>query len=307
LWIRFWAFGDALEAMADACNFKRRFPYVHLTFLSNPEYTDLFRVQPYVDDVIAGRKKPFPEWRRTLRKIRAGNYTWLISGHRGGRTSFLARFGRVSYRVGRCSLFFLNWNYHLDPESWFRSHALDVQDRSSPSIFASPEDRDAARLTLGRLPERRLLALIGAGNVGKMWKAQRWIELLRPLAEQGWGIVLNGHGPIEEAAGREIEDGLASPNVLNLVGMLNFKQMSGVAHACTLALGNDTGPLHLAALSGVPAMGLFSHPTSRSMGLRMPWFREFCAENHLAAGGKANPLEALPAEPLARAFETFAA
>jgi ADP-heptose:LPS heptosyltransferase len=311
LWIRFWAFGDALESAADACNFKKRFPDVRMSFLTNPEYAELFRVQPCFDEVPGGRKKPFAEWRRTLEKIRAGHYRWLVSAHRGGRTSFLARFSNATYRIGRSSVFPLNCNYHRDLESWLRPFDLNVKDRSSPSIFASAEDREAASVLLGRLPERRLLALIGAGNVKKMWPTDRWIVLLRSLADRGWGIVLNGHGPIEEAVGQEIENALSSPNLLNLVGKLDFRKMSGVASSCTLALGNDTGPLHLAALSGVPAMGLFGHPTSRLMGLRMPWFRELCAEDWVR--GEKNeireneiPLKILPVEPVSKAFDAFA-
>jgi ADP-heptose:LPS heptosyltransferase len=315
LWIRFWAFGDALEAAANACNFKRRFPDVHLTFLSHPEYTALFRSQPYIDTAIAGRRKPLAEWWRTLRKIRAGGYRWLVSAQHGGRTSLLARFSRASRRIGHSSLCLFNRNYHLSLDAWARSCGLDVSDRSSPAIFAAAEDREAGRALLERLPERRLFVLIGAGNVDKMWRTGQWIEFLRPLAAGGWGIVLNGHGPLEEAVGRQIEEAVASPNLLNLVGALDFRKMAGVAVTCTLALGNDTGPLHLAALSGVPTMGLFSRSTSRSMGLRMPWFREFCAEDWLRGnknerknrhGRKQIPLKALPAEPVLEAFNAFA-
>ncbi|GHV47682.1 glycosyl transferase [Synergistales bacterium] len=306
LWIRFWAFGDALEAAADAYNFKKRFPDIHLAFLSNPEYAELFRAQPYFDEVLAGRKKPFAEWWKTLQKIRAGHYKWIVSAHYGGRTSLLACFSRASWRIGVSSLFPFSYNYHIDPESWFKSYDLNVKDRSSPSIFVAASDREAARVMLERLPERRLFVLIGAGKVKKMWDTERWVELLRSLVDRGWGIVLNGHGPIEEAIGQRIESALSSPNLLNLVGALNFRKMSGVAHACTLALGNDTGPLHLAALSGVPTMGLFSQSRSQAMGLRMPWFRELCAEDLVPGNKHVIPLKALPVEPVSKAFDAFA-
>jgi ADP-heptose:LPS heptosyltransferase len=194
----------------------------------------------------------------------------------------------------------------LDLNSWFRSFGADVQDRSSPSIFPAAEDREAGRALLARLPERRLFVLIGAGNVKKLWGTKRWVELLRPLLNRGWGVVLNGHGPFEEAIGKQIENALPSPNLLNLAGTLDFRKMSGAAYSCTLALGNDTGPLHLAALSGVPTMGLFSYHTSQIMGLRMPWFRELCAEDWTGKGKSGIPLENLPAEPVIQAFGAFA-
>jgi len=118
--------------------------------------------------------------------------------------------------------------------------------------------------------------------------------------------VLNGYGPVEEAFGRKIESSLASANVLNLVGELDFKKMSGVALQCTLAIGNDTGPLHLAALGGVPTIGLFNHPAKDSAQdlLSVPWFQELCAEGRVK-GKSALPLKNLPAAPVIEAFNSF--
>ena len=42
----------------------------------------------------------------------------------------------------------------------------------------------------------------------------------------------------------------------------------------TAAVGNDTGPLHLAALTGTPTLGFFGVTDARAMLYRMPWFRE---------------------------------
>ncbi|MDR1740382.1 MAG: glycosyltransferase family 9 protein [Synergistaceae bacterium] len=307
LWIRFWAFGDVLEAAADACNFKRRFPDVHLAFMTNPEYAGLLKLQPYVDEVLPGRKKPLAEWAAALGAVRAGRYDWLVSdAHKGGRTALLAWLGRVPRRVGVSTVFPFSWCYNVEPEDWFRGLGLDLSDRSAPSIFPSSDDAEAGRAALSRLPSPRVLALIGAGNADKMWPAERWIELCGALADRGWSIVLNGHGGLEEAMGRRIESAVDRGGcLLNLVGRLDFAAMSGVARACDMALGNDTGPLHLAALSGVPTMGLFSRSTSLSMGLAMPWFRELCAEDICGSGCRL-PIKELPSGAVLQAFESFA-
>jgi len=311
LWIRFGAFGDALEAAVDACNFKKRFPAIHLTFLSHPEYTEFFRAQPYIDDVLAGYKKPFAKWRQTVQKIGDGNYQWLVNTHKGGRASLLSLFSKAEHRIGTASLFFLNYIYKTSLDCWSRLCDVDMHDRSCPSIFASEEDRESALVLLADLPEPRLFAAIGAGKIRKMWATDRWVEFMRPLVNEGWGDVLNGHGPVEEAIGRTIENALASKNVLNLVGALNFRKMSGVALSCTLSIGNDTGPLHLAALGGVPTMGLFSNPKySKDSALELlniPWFRVLRADDHVCKRKSNLPLENLPTEPVANAFDAFAA
>ncbi|GHV42629.1 hypothetical protein FACS1894187_24990 [Synergistales bacterium] len=53
-------------------------------------------------------------------------------------------------------------------------------------------------------------------------------------------------------------------------------------------------------------MGLFSYPTSQTMSLRMPWFRELCAENLVPRNKNVILLKALPSETVLRAFDAFA-
>ena len=308
LWICFYGFGDVLEFAADAYNVKRLFPGVHAAFLTFPKHAELLRAQPYLDEVLTGGKSLYSEWWNTLRKIRAGRYKWVISYHGGGHSAWLTRLSGAWRRIGTCQVLPFCNLYQISLEPWRRSFISEiggsVTDRSVPAIFAPAEDREAGRALLSHLPDCRLFAALGGGWDAKLWPPERWVEFLRPLVARGWGVVLNGHGPLEEVMGQRIEKAVASPNLLNLVGKLDFKKMAGVVHCCSLTVGNDTGPLHLAALSGVPALGLFNFSTSDSVNLRMPWFREFCASDHVAENQ--TPLKALPVEPVAEAFNVFA-
>ena len=308
LWIRFVLFGDVLESLADAHNFKRRFPEIHLTFLTYPRYAEFVRTQPYIDDVLSGYKRFFREWRELDLKIRAGRYKWLINNHVRGKTSLLALLRQAERRIGSPSFFLFKFFHHMSVERFSRLCDVNINDRSLPSVFAAEEDRHTAVKLLAGLPERRLFAVIGASKVEKRWPEKGWIEFLRPLVNEGWGVVLNGHGPREEKIGRHIESALASRNVLNLVGALDFAKMSGVISHCTLAIGNDTGPLHLAALGGVPTIGLFNHPAKAKAHLdllNIPWFRALYADSHIPRAARGLPLGSLPSETVAHVFGAF--
>jgi ADP-heptose:LPS heptosyltransferase len=87
-------------------------------------------------------------------------------------------------------------------------------------------------------------------------------------------VVLNGHGDFEAGVAGEIEAEFGGMPVLNLVGRLPFLLMTAVAQACTVAVGNDTGPLHLAALAGTSTLGFFGVTDAYKAGYRMPWFRD---------------------------------
>ena len=272
LWIRFSAFGDVLQCAASACAFKRAFPEVRLTFLTRNEYGDILGKQPYIDDLMFWdiRKRPW-DFFRLIRQIR-GKYHWLVSLHRGGAAALTALFSGAPIRLGYNSG--MQFAYTGTHWEYLDALGVDFTSRPEPAIFAAEEDLDRAAELLSPLPRRRLLAIIGASKPQKFWPIAHWIEFLRPLTAEGWGVVLNGHGPAEARTAQEISAALESPLVLDLVGRTPFPLMAAVARSCSMAVGNDTGPLHLAALVGTPTLGFFGVTDAWEMNFRMPWFRE---------------------------------
>jgi ADP-heptose:LPS heptosyltransferase len=273
LWIRFSAFGDVLQAAASAHRFRMKYPDVSLTFLTKPGYADILKTQPYIDELLFWdiKKDPF-DFFRVLREIRQRKFRWLFSLHRGSAAAFVALLSRVPLRYGYNSgLQFCYKSTHLE---YLDSLGVDFKNRDIPSIFTVQEDRDEARAMLASLPEKKIFAVIGASKPQKFWPVRHWIEFLRHLLPDGWGIILNGHGNEEAKTAKEIEDALNSKAVINLVGHMSFSLNAAVAEASTVAVGNDTGPLHLAALVGTPTLGFFGVTDAYGMNFRMPWFRD---------------------------------
>jgi ADP-heptose:LPS heptosyltransferase len=135
---------------------------------------------------------------------------------------------------------------------------------------------------LYKLPGKRIFAVIGASLEAKILPAENWIKVLLPLLDDGWSIILNGHGEKEDNLASCIIDGIGVKNaerVLNLVGKLNFMQMLGVALSCDIAVGNDSGPLHIAALGGIPSIGISDYMLPKELGYLMPWFHPITAYN----------------------------
>jgi ADP-heptose:LPS heptosyltransferase len=100
----------------------------------------------------------------------------------------------------------------------------------------------------------------------------------------------------------EVEECRAIPAALLMEGgrVLDFFKLAGVLKGAAFAVGNDSGPTHLAAHLGVPGLGLFgrSHLPARMTGIERPGFRvmevERLAELPLAPVLEA-VLEAVPA------------
>ncbi len=108
----------------------------------------------------------------------------------------------------------------------------------------------------------------GGSNPGmeltvKRWPLSRYRELVRRLVnELGVHVLLIG-GKDDHALNQQLLDGLdvAPASVLNLAGMTTFGQLAAQLAACTLFIGNDSSPMHLAAAVHIPVIAIFG-PTS---------------------------------------------
>lgn len=122
--------------------------------------------------------------------------------------------------------------------------------------------------------ERFALLNPGAGWGAKQWPTERFAEIAKELAAMGVAALVN-FGPGEQDLVEEVarlSGGAARPLPCTL------SQLIALARRARLAIGGDTGPLHLASALGVPVVGLYG-PTnpgrngprgSRAINLRHP-------------------------------------
>lgn len=263
-------FGDVLQTAASVKIFKDKFPGTSVTFLTCPQYTELLSYQPYIDGVIGGERLGLRSFLSTVDKVRdIGQFDWIMNFQGKSKIDTLGLLCGIPHKIGTGRRIF----YDAELWDWFDSNQCDIRKRESVSIFSPEPALLFARKILSNLPEKKIFCIIGAGWKEKMWPVNYWCEFLQKLLAEGWGVVLNGYGKFEEEFAGKVESEIDNPNVLNLVSKLDFCNMAGVASQCSIAVGNDTGPLHLAALEGVPTLGIFGGTSSEMMGLLMPWFR----------------------------------
>jgi ADP-heptose:LPS heptosyltransferase len=87
----------------------------------------------------------------------------------------------------------------------------------------------------------------------KRWPVERYGELGRLLRERGYDLVIIG-GPQESALARHIQK--AAGNARDLTGRTDFAQIAVLGARCVLAVGNNTGPMHLIAAAGAPTIAV---------------------------------------------------
>ena len=117
----------------------------------------------------------------------------------------------------------------------------------------TPDQRPVA----GGVKPRPYVLLVPGGSArkkDKRWPIEYFGDLAALLSRQGYDIVVIG-GPEESALARAIQK---KAQARDLTGRTDFAQIAILAARAALAVGNDTGPLHLIAAAGAPTLALFA-------------------------------------------------
>lgn len=96
---------------------------------------------------------------------------------------------------------------------------------------------------------------VGAGKEYKLWACDRFAALADWLHDQGLQPVLIGTPA--DATRAETVRSLARKPLPSLISSLNRDAELALLAECRLFVGNDSGPMHLAAALGAPVIGLF--------------------------------------------------
>ncbi len=114
------------------------------------------------------------------------------------------------------------------------------------------------------LPAKYALLVPGgsAHRPEKRWPAIRFAELAEYLDEKGITPVLIG-GKAEAEAVATIKE--VCPNATDLSSKTDFGDIASLGASAVLAVGNDTGPLHLISAVGCKTVVLFSRASDPNM------------------------------------------
>ena len=266
---------------------RRRFPGAHLTYVVEPAAAPVVLDNPHLDEVIvAPRAKGWRGVRGDLmlgRRLRAARYDLAIDFHGGPRASLLTWLSGAPARLGY-TIAGRSWMYtrtvarprqlrarHSVENQWDLLAALDIPppDRSqfpvemivgAPAVAAVAERLARA----GVQPDDPIVLLhVSAGNPFRRWPIAHFVALVDVLVRDDprRRIIITA-GPSEHdaadrvmAGARARLQGLAD-RVLSC-GEFSLTELRALADRAVLYIGGDSGPLHIAATTGVPVVGLY--------------------------------------------------
>lgn len=149
-----------------------------------------------------------------------------------------------------------------DYAAWCR-HLLGAAPAPGYPALASPLDRRALLARLGIDEQVPLASLhVGATKAYKQWPAAHFAALADWLAAAGWQVALIGAG---DADGESIAAvlGQCRSRPHDLHDRLALAELIALVRASQLFVGNDSGPMHLAAATGIAVFALFG-PTDEA-------------------------------------------
>jgi ADP-heptose:LPS heptosyltransferase len=273
--IKLSALGDFVLALAAMKRIRQAHPKAHITLLTTPPFEALARICPYFNAIdTGGRPEGFAEWMALRKRIKAAGfdrvYDLQTSAH-SNRIFQLLRPGPPAWSgiaLG-CSLPHKNplrdGMHTLERQADQLMYAGIWPDAPTEPGTAPPPDLSwvmratpAERPVPGANKPRPYVMFVPGGSAHrpeKRWPVEKYSELARILYARGFDIVVIG-GPQETELAHAIQR--AVPRARDLTGRTDFARIAVLGARAALAVGNDTGPLHLAAAGGAPTIVLFS-------------------------------------------------
>lgn len=267
--------GDVVMTLPMLKPLRQRFPGAHVTFLTSDAARPVLKTNPYVDEVLTYSPfwfypTPKREYFAFLRTLRSRSFDLVIEA-RGDLREILLLVTplkadvRVSSGIGGGAYLLTHVvpyertvhkvEYHL---SMARFLGCPVGGEIEWGLYLTEAERAAAGELLAQHGIREPFVVVHPGSrlPLKRWPLERFVALCEWIqSDLDRPLVLVGSSEERDLV-REISQGLRRPPVV-LAGRLGIRELAAVLDRAALFIGNDSGPMHIAASMGTPALGIF--------------------------------------------------
>jgi lipopolysaccharide heptosyltransferase II len=264
--------GDVTRALPLAGMLREAFPRAFLAWSVEPPCYPLLQNNPAIDEILLFDRKHW--WRSAapfLARVRGHRFDLALDLQRLLRSGVISWWSGARRRVGfhRHDSKEGNWifnNEHIaaagDDIPKFE-HYLRFLDhlgieRSAPrwSFNLTASERASAERHFAALRRRFAVLFVGTRWQSKQWFPEQMSECAARLSEKfNLDVVLLG-GRDEQPLAEEVERRSAH-TLLNLTGETTLREAIAIIEKAALAIGPDTGLMHIAAAVGTPVISLW--------------------------------------------------
>ena len=262
--IKHGALGDFILATGPFRAIRAHHLGARITLLTTPPFEGLGRECGFFDDVwVDSRPGPlqFGAWLELRRRLNGASFGRIYDLQTSGRTVWYYRLLASprpdwSGHVPGCS------HPHDNPDR-DRMHTLERQAeqlRVASIDYIPPPDIAwlDAPVSGFELPAAFALLVPGGsrGRPSKRWPAAGYAALAQRLVALGVTPVLIGTTGESEVTARTAD---RCDEVIDLTDRTSLAEVAALCRLARISVGNDTGPMHISALTGCRTIVLFSH------------------------------------------------
>jgi ADP-heptose:LPS heptosyltransferase len=265
--VKLGALGNVILSLGPFASIRRHHADAHITLLTTAPFAPWLSQSPWFDSVWTDRRLDWWDlagWLRLRRRLIDGHFDRIYDLQTSRHTS---RFFHLLPRRHRpdwsgiapgCSLPDRDSNrdrLHDAERQFGQLRQAGVVEREPVDLSWSDADTSSFSLPAN-------IALLAPGSAPhrliKRWPIDRYRILASMLVARGLTPVVVGTAP-EKPLAHAIE------GAIDLTGRTDLAQLTSLARAATVAIGNDTGPMHLIAAAGCPAVVLFSRDSDPAL------------------------------------------
>jgi heptosyltransferase-2 len=268
--------GEVLLSTIAVDAVRKQYPVSSVTFVTSAYSKPLIEGRDDLDEVITADTKSKKKWivkavqlASVLRK-RKFDLAIILNPH---KMLHLAVFlAGIPCRAG----YSRKWGFLLnrkirDERGEGKKHEVEYTmdllrslgiEEMEPVLHLPVEERAEGSITKifskkGIDPDKPVIAIHpGSSNPVKIWSSDSYAELVRKVkTELNCNVVILGTAD-ERILSEDIIK-KANRGAINLVGDLDLKELAALLARSALFIGNDTGPMHMAAALGVPVIAIF--------------------------------------------------
>ncbi|USG62678.1 glycosyltransferase family 9 protein [Sneathiella marina] len=269
--IKHGALGDVILAQSPFQAIRQQHPDAKITLLTTKPFAGFLEKSGLFDDIWIDDKPKLWNFKRlaTLRKkLRSGEFDRVYDLQTSQRTNTYFNLFAAGKKPEWCGYAKAGSHPHLSPMRT-KIHTIErhVDQLGVIGVTDIPAaDFSWAMTDISKFSLPSEIALLVPGGSAhrpeKRWPASRFGELACHLQNNGLTAVLLG-GPAEADAIAEIRQ--LCPDAMDLSSQTSFGDIASLGAKAKLAIGNDTGPLHLISAVGCPTIVLFSKASNPDM------------------------------------------
>lgn len=271
--VQLWGIGETILALPAIEALRKRFPKAEINVLATPRNKDIFFGNKNINKVTAVRLNPFSVLSFIMRNMKKYdlaidmeeylNVSAIISFFAGRRVVGYSHNSRAKLYTDKVKY---NDKQHAAQAFLDLVRALGIAYdlKELPGLDYSKSDRNFVDKFLKNsgIKGSDFVVCVAPGAAesakSRMWPYDRYAELCDEIiAKHNAKIIFTGSSG-ETGLIEDIQSKMDNKNKsMNAAGKITLTQLFYLVSECRLFIGNDAGPMHIAAAQGVKTLGLF--------------------------------------------------